>query len=749
MTATAPEEVPAFVPFHETMPATPHGPSLTLSACGGYAARLATVEAGWYAERWTLDGPEPYAVPLPGSQPEDPGTEVLPLSDGRVLIARRSPGSYLLSLLYPTGPDTGELSLGSVGCPWMTLLPPAPDGVRAYGLVVEGDTTTVWLVCGDGRGPHPVLTVPGRCQDGAWLDRSGRLLALNRTDSGGRTRAVTVDVAAGGEAAVLLQIGERSNDRLLLADPDSGLLLVASDAPGKERIGWGVLGSHRPVRFPEALYPDGVAVHPLAVQPAQVLTPESCGVALRLGGPEGDWPAVWRPQQRDLQHFPAPAGWLPDGSHWTAGGELVLPFVESQAPCGVVRLRADVPDPAVSWHEWTAAGGSPGGHDPWPAVGGHPAGGPGPSVEVERGHEGGPAWTHEDPAVPAGAEESAEGPGGRQQSGLSDVAPWAPSVEAAGLPTPTPWAGTPVPAMAPARPGDGEDEPRGRGRSTGPGGDAPPADDHAAPRPREGRDPAEGHDGTFSMRDHAWAADAGWPQPVSEPAPGATEGTGMTPAPGPPPGAPRYPGGTADTATPAPWDDPPLGPPSSWSDADAAPTAGAAPSHPLGPQGYGGGSAPWTDPWSQSSGTLPGAEAGRDEPVGQPAAGRDNWAGDGSTWFWAQTPAGAGPGDPARVDHPDGLRLPGDGGRYAAGFPPSGTPTVHHGYDTSSTAAYQPAGSTMTDSNTDTRTDPAPTPAGAEEQPMPTQQQDRGTEDSRTQGVCKPIPLQQAPLGGR
>ncbi|MBT2676150.1 hypothetical protein J7E95_36275, partial [Streptomyces sp. ISL-14] len=60
----------------------------TITADGSYAARLALDGDCWFPERWTLDGPEPYAVPLPAHQPEEPGTEVQPMGDGRVLIRR-------------------------------------------------------------------------------------------------------------------------------------------------------------------------------------------------------------------------------------------------------------------------------------------------------------------------------------------------------------------------------------------------------------------------------------------------------------------------------------------------------------------------------------------------------------------------------------------------------------------------------------------------------------------------------------
>ncbi|MYS32241.1 hypothetical protein GTW38_36100, partial [Streptomyces sp. SID7804] len=122
----------------------------TITADGCYAARLALSGDSFFPERWTLDGPEPYAVPLPGNQPEEPGTEVQPLSDGRVLIHRRVGGRHAFSLLYPTGPGTGELPLGTVVRPGpdarVRLLPPAPDGERAYVLAVGARSSTVWRV---------------------------------------------------------------------------------------------------------------------------------------------------------------------------------------------------------------------------------------------------------------------------------------------------------------------------------------------------------------------------------------------------------------------------------------------------------------------------------------------------------------------------------------------------------------------------------------------------------------------------
>lgn len=373
--------------------------SFRIAADRSYAARLNSAgDDGWYTERWTLDGPEPYAVPLPGAHPERPESRVLPLSDGRVLIARHETEQHHFALLYPTGPRTGELPLGSVASGRLTLLPPAPCGRRAYALVHGAGTTGVWLVTDTRSGaPELLAEIPGHCSGGAWLDGEGRLLALDRTeeppaaedpdaDGQGRgdfasghpatrtvrairairaaratrrtpvtTKTVVVDLRRGGEVTPLLQITDDSNDRLLAADRDSGLLLIRSDAPGEDRIGWGVLGSQRPVRFPEALRPDGVRLTPLAVQPGQPLLPESCAVALQVEGPNGVWIAVWSPAEKELRHVGAPEGWLRGSALWTREGELQLPVSTPHQSCGLARLRsaeqprqAPLPRPGLS-----------------------------------------------------------------------------------------------------------------------------------------------------------------------------------------------------------------------------------------------------------------------------------------------------------------------------------------------------------------------------------------------------------------
>lgn len=319
----------------------------TLTADGAYAARLAQRGGCWFPERWTLDSAEPYAVPLPAHQPEEPGTRVLPMADGRVLVHRRAAGRHLFSLLYPTGPGTGEVSLGGVECAdaELTLLPPAPLGAYAYALATGSRSTAVWLVAGGAFGPEHLAEIPGRCTGGVWLDRTNRMLALDR-ELDGTTKTVAVDLERGGEVTPLLQIADDSDDRLLLADCDSGLLLIRSDAPGETRLGWGVLGSTRPVRFPECLRLPGLAVTPFAIQPGQVLMPESCAVALRVddgSGASGPLLCGWRPADRQVHQLPTPTGWLAGSGRCTREGVLELPYVTGAVPCGMARVEVPAP----------------------------------------------------------------------------------------------------------------------------------------------------------------------------------------------------------------------------------------------------------------------------------------------------------------------------------------------------------------------------------------------------------------------
>ncbi|MEU3710225.1 hypothetical protein [Streptomyces catenulae] len=375
---------------------------LALAADGSYAARLVRQDGGgdgWFPERWTLSGPEPYAVPLPGDTPESPDSALLPLADGRVLIRRPVEDGFALALLYPTGPGTGELPLGTIEAPELTLLPPAPGGRSAHALTPGATSTSLWLLHGGPDGPEHLAELPGRCTGGVWLDRSGQLLAVDQ-ELDGRTKTVAVDLTRGGETTLLLQITEESNDRLLLADPAGGLLLVRSDAPGEDRLGWGVLGSALPVRFPSCLRPPGATLTPFAVQPGQLLTPEQCAVAWRIEDADGERLGVWRPSAKGLRQLPAPDGWLSGAGRWSADGELLLPYVTDTVACGLARMAVPLEPSDGPWPRTADPAPDPL-PDPAPVAVPLPAPAPVPALPAARAAEPGPPATV--PVPPVGA----------------------------------------------------------------------------------------------------------------------------------------------------------------------------------------------------------------------------------------------------------------------------------------------------------------------------------------------------------
>ncbi|MFD4757134.1 hypothetical protein [Streptomyces sp. NPDC058426] len=482
------------------------GPGFVVAADGSYAARIVPPggpdeggTAGRHVERWTLGGPEPFAVPLPVARPEPAGTEAQPLPDGRVLVHRPEGPMHYFSLLYPSGPDTGEQPLGAVehvradGSPGpLRLLPPSPVPGRVYALAPGLHSTAVWLVAGGAFGPEHLAEIPGRCAGGVWLDREARMLAVDRTGEDGVTKAVAVDLERAGEVSPLLQISERSDDRLLSADVDSGLLLIRSNAPGQDRLAWGVLGSALPVRFPECLELSEARLTPFAVQPGQDLLPEHSAVAFRVDGPVGgSWIGVWRPVGRRLHQLPAPRGWLAGGGLWTRDGVLRLPYAEGTGPCGLAR---------VTWPSGSETGEV--------ALAASSAGGPASPRDGRGDRDGGgtgaPGAGREDArhgAAEGGAQTAApvrSVPGPRPASAPpappAPVAPPAPPVEhdrgadpedsaTRPLPRVTPGQPRPEAAEPPERNGAGEQRPGQQPQPTRP---APPHEHHAQrPQPAQ------------------------------------------------------------------------------------------------------------------------------------------------------------------------------------------------------------------------------------------------------------------------
>ncbi|MFI6443767.1 prolyl oligopeptidase family serine peptidase [Kitasatospora sp. NPDC050543] len=341
--------------------------SFSFAADGTHAACLASgADGGWYAESWRLPrgggAAVPTALALPGDRAEDPRAQLVSLPDGGVLVCRHDGERHELVLVSgepdadarpapeaePDGTAT-EQWLATLRMPGLRLLPlPGPAGAsraavaRSAPVAVALGTdaqplTTVWLIRTDGSRPEQVAGIPGLHGGGVWLDRVGGLLALDQV-SEGVVKTVVLDLRR-GEVTPLLEISESSNDRLVLFDPDTHFAMVRSDAPGADRLGWGVLGGNAPLRFPECLHVPGVFLRPIAFQPG-ARSLDAVRVAVQVDRGAASSLALWQPSGGRLDALPVPPGQLGAVGHWSAAG-LRMPYSSPDHPAALATLEVD------------------------------------------------------------------------------------------------------------------------------------------------------------------------------------------------------------------------------------------------------------------------------------------------------------------------------------------------------------------------------------------------------------------------
>ncbi|WP_237534650.1 alpha/beta fold hydrolase [Streptomyces sp. SID3343] len=319
--------------------------SWSFSTDGGHAACLATPGDGtWRVESWSLlPGRASGGLPVGTGAGERLHTQLLALPDGRVLVCRHEPGRHDIAILEADEAGSERL-LTTVRLPGLRLIP--YPGSDALAIALGADTTpstTVWLVREDGR-LDAVAELSGLYSGGVWLDPGGRRLAVDEV-RGGRIKTVALDLDT-ATVRPFLELTDESNDRLLLCDPVGGLLVIASDAPGSDRLGWIRLPADRAqppgqVRFPEVVHVPDAQIRPIAI------APDGRRVALQLDRGATSRLAVWAPEDGTMTEVATPEGCLGAVGRWTGPG-LRIPFSAPDRPGCLARLDPDEPG---SWRQ--------------------------------------------------------------------------------------------------------------------------------------------------------------------------------------------------------------------------------------------------------------------------------------------------------------------------------------------------------------------------------------------------------------
>jgi pimeloyl-ACP methyl ester carboxylesterase len=163
-----------------------------------------------------------------------------------------------------TGAGTAR-SLADMATPQTCLLPRIP-GAEWQLLAVVGfdDTTTVFRIDWRSGAMTEAGRLPASLAGGVWLDGIGEKLAVNLAGESGRSSVFVVEFAAKSFSR-LFEASPDSEDRIVLADPASGRVIVTTDAYGYPAVGVAEPKSAAGIRFIPALEEGDEAGEPVAL----------------------------------------------------------------------------------------------------------------------------------------------------------------------------------------------------------------------------------------------------------------------------------------------------------------------------------------------------------------------------------------------------------------------------------------------------------------------------------------------------
>jgi pimeloyl-ACP methyl ester carboxylesterase len=173
-------------------------------------------------------------------------------------------------------------SLADLATPQFCLIPRVP-GADWQLLAVVGfdDTTTVFRIDWPSGSMTEAGRLPAPMGGGIWLDHTGEKLAVNLEGETGRSSVFVVEFATPlggsrrpcrgdtphppGSFARLFEASPDSEDRIALADPSSGRVVVTTDAFGYPAVGIAEPKSAAGIRFIPALDEGDEAGEPIAL----------------------------------------------------------------------------------------------------------------------------------------------------------------------------------------------------------------------------------------------------------------------------------------------------------------------------------------------------------------------------------------------------------------------------------------------------------------------------------------------------
>jgi dipeptidyl aminopeptidase/acylaminoacyl peptidase len=154
-------------------------------------------------------------------------------------------------------------TVADLATPQTCLLPRLPgDETQLLGVVGFDETTTVFRIGWRDGSMSEAGRLPAPLSGGVWLDDTGDKLAVNLAGESGRSSVFVVDFAAtasrGGTPqppgiSRLFEASPESEDRIVLADPSSGRVVVTTDAMGYPAVGIAQPASAAGIRFIAAL----------------------------------------------------------------------------------------------------------------------------------------------------------------------------------------------------------------------------------------------------------------------------------------------------------------------------------------------------------------------------------------------------------------------------------------------------------------------------------------------------------------